>query len=452
MNTMGKSGRLSKIEEPVRSTPVAGRADVVVCGGGPAGIAAALTAAAGGARTVLIESGGCLGGVWTAGLLGYILDAKAESPVTARLIAELERIGGERRWNELVEKANFRWAKDSFIYDPEALKWILERECVRLGVTTRLHTRVCGVAKEDGRVRAVITESKSGREAWTAPVFIDTTGDGDVAAQAGCGFDVGRPENGEVQPLSLLCLVATPHPERLRPLSLGGGQSIHKALAETGVSLSYKAPVLFRVRDDLYAFMMNHRYGSAFDAGELTRATFEGRDEVFRTVLALREHGGPWEGLQVVATAAQIGVREGRRVRGRATVTLDDMIAGNVPEDSICKVTFPIDVHSTKKEAGEAFDAENKIKSLPYGIPLRALMAADVDNLLVAGRCISGDFLAHSSYRVTGNAVATGEAAGALAAEAARSGKAPHTVPWSEFARARGEAGARIAVQTVAAT
>ena len=424
---------INRVTEPQRETTIARDVDVVVCGGGPAGVSAALAAAAGGARTVLLETGGCLGGVWTAGLLGYILDAKPESPVTRLLVDELDRLGGEKRLSELSSKVGYAWAKNSFIYDPEAMKWVLERECLRLGVIVQLHTRVCAVVREGKQIQAVLTESKSGRQAWTAKVVIDATGDGDVAAQAGCSFEVGRPGSGEVQPLSLMCLVTTPFPERLKPLAFGGGTSIHKAIAAAGLKLSYGAPVLFRVRDDLYAFMMNHRYGSALDAAELTRATFEARTEINETVRTLRAQGGAWEGLQVEATAPQIGAREGRRVKGRAQVTVDDLVAGTVQADGICRVTFPIDVHSTSKESGEAFDAENKIKSLPYDIPLRALMAADVDNLLLAGRCISGDFLAHSSYRVTGNAVATGEAAGTLAAAATKHALTPAAVAWSDF-------------------
>lgn len=442
------STQLDTVNELARTIPVAESADVVVCGGGPAGVAAAFSAAAAGARTVLLESAGCLGGVWTAGLLGYILDAKADSPVTTRIVAELERLGGEKRWDEFVSQVGYAWAKGSFVYDPEVMKWVLEQECLRLGITVLLHTRVCAVttAEEGGArgIQTVVTESKSGRQAWRARVVIDASGDGDVAAQAGCSFDVGRPESGEVQPLSLLCLVTTPHPERLRPLSFGGGESIHQALAAAGVKLSYGAPVLFRIRDNLYAFMMNHVYGSAFDAAALTEATMKARTEIHQTVRALRAQGGVWADLQVVATAPQIGIREGRRVRGRARVTVDDMVAGNVPADAICTVQFPIDVHSTRQDTGEAFDPENKIKSQPYGIPLRALMAAEMDNLLLAGRCISGDFLAHSSYRVTGNAVVTGEAAGILAAVAARSKIAPHQVAWDDFVRSRTASVARL--------
>jgi len=437
--------KTNQVSEAARETPVAREADVVVCGGGPAGVSAALMAAAAGARTVLLESGGCLGGVWTSGLLGYILDAKPDSPVTRRLVDELDRLGGEKRLSELSSKVGYAWAKNSFIYDAEAMKWVLERECLRLGVTVQLHTRVCAVVRDGGRIQAVVTESKSGRQAWTAGAVIDATGDGDVAAQAGCGFDLGRPGNGETQPLTLMCLVTTAFPERLRPYTFGSGSSLHRALAEAGVKLSYGAAVMFRVRDDLYAFMMNHRYGSGLDAAELTRATFEARNEINEAIRTLRAQGGIWEGLHVVATAPQIGVREGRRVHGRAQVTVDDLVKGAVQPDGICRVTFPIDVHSTRKDSGEAFDSDNKIKSQPYDIPLRALLAADVDNLLLAGRCISGDFLAHSSYRVTGNAVATGEAAGTLAALAVREKRDPAQVSWAEFQAGEIAAGERIA-------
>ena len=171
----------------------------------------------------------------------------------------------------------------------------------------------------------------------------------------------------------------------------------------------------------------------ALDAAELTWATFEARTEINEIVRTLRTLGGVWEGLQVVATAPQIGVREGRRVIGRARVTVDALAAGTAQADGIRRVTFPIDVHSTRKDSGEAFEAENKIKSLPYDIPLRALMAADVDNLLLAGRCISVDFLAYSSYRVTGNAVATGEVAGTLAMTATKHHVVPTEVEWDDF-------------------
>ena len=429
----------SVIIEPSRETPVIREADVVVCGGGPAGISAAMAAADAGANTVMLEVAGCLGGIWTAGLLTYILDPKPESPVTALLISELEKRGAKsenRRLENLKDK--FAWAKNSFIYDPEAMKLILEQQCVARGIHVQLHTRVCAVSKppESGggrSIASVLTESVSGRQAWKAKIFIDATGNGDVAAEAGCRFELGRPGSGETQPMTLMFLFTTPHPDLLAPFVWGEGASLREELKSRGIRTTYGAPILFEIQRGLFAFMMNHHYGTGIDAAEGTRATFEARQEIHDTMDALRSHGGIWEGSRVVATAEQIGIREGRRIRGLYEITVDDLIAGRRQSDGICQVSFPVDVHSTRKEAGEAFDPENKIQSQAYDIPLRSLIAADADNLLLAGRCISGDFLAHSSYRVTGNAVATGEAAGCLAAAAAADGTIPANISWERF-------------------
>ena len=408
------------------------QADVIVCGGGPAGISAALAAAASGAKTVLLEAVGCLGGVWTAGLLGYILDPKPESAVTQLLVSELERVGGEKRWGEFNRFGN--WATNSFVYDPEALKWILEQECLKQGITVQLYTRVCSVVKDSARhITSVVTESKSGRQAWSAPVFIDATGDGDLGALAGCSFHVGRPESGEVQPVTLMCLITSPYPDRLLTHSHGsGGPRPLVSMQAAGINPSYGSPLVLRIRNDLFAFMMNHHYASAMNAGELSVATFRARNEVHETIRTLRAAGGTWEGVQVVATASQIGVREGRRLKGLTEVQVQDLIDGRIHDDAVCKATFPIDVHSTRKDSHVPFDPDNKIRSKPYDIPLRALIAADVDNLLMAGRCISGDFLAHSSYRVTGNSIPTGEAVGCLAALASRRGENASVIPFED--------------------
>ena len=150
---------------------------------------------------------------------------------------------------------------------------------------------------------------------------------------------------------------------------------------------------------------------------------------------ALRSLGDPWRNVKIVATAAQIGVREGRRIHGRYTVSVDDMLNGVKHDDAVCRVTFGIDVHSTNQQHSTGIEGQGvKRSTQPYDIPLRAFIARDADGLLLAGRCISGDFLAHSSYRVTGNAVAMGEAAGAAAALAARHDCLPHEVKWEDVA------------------
>ena len=176
--------------ESQRTLPVAQRCDVLVCGGGPAGVAAAIAAARAGAETHLLELHGCLGGVWTAGALSWILDP-AEKPGLMREVVQ-----------ELQRRASGTWRPGrKFAADPEVVKLLLEEMCLEAGVTPHLLTRVVAAARDStNRLAVAVTKSKSGRLAWKAEVFVDATGDGDLAAQAGCGYDVGHPETGECQP------------------------------------------------------------------------------------------------------------------------------------------------------------------------------------------------------------------------------------------------------------
>ena len=418
--------------EAAREVPVSDSADVVVCGGGPAGIAAALAAARAGAKTRLIEVAGCVGGIWTAGALSLIIDWQNKTGIMQELAARLMR-----------RNAAHRLRSNALVYDPESMKALLEQMLDEAGVALRLHTRVVAAVVDDGnRLAAVLTESKSGREAWLGRCFVDCTGDGDVAALAGCPFKLGRPGDGTTQPMSLMALLCGPPLDAIARFVNGVAESRKLGRAKTnllaemrraGVDPSYGLPTLFCIRDGFYALMANHQYGVlATDAADVTRATVEARREVHRIVAALRSLGGCWRSLQLVATAEHIGTREGRRIVGRYRLTMDDLARGAHFPDAVCRVTFGIDVHSTDPNKSKGIEAK-PVRSKPYDIPLRALIARDVDGLMMAGRCISGDFLAHSSYRVTGNAVAMGEAAGRVAAIAARTDRLPHQIGIDEW-------------------
>jgi hypothetical protein len=423
-----------RIQEAARDVPVVGRSDVVVVGSGPAGSAAALAAARSGVTVQLIEANGCLGGMWTAGLLAWMFEMDQPGiprEITQRLERRGARIGGDA---------------NSYTYDIEEMKRLLEELCLAAGIRIRLHTRATGVRVENGRLTHVITESKSGREAWRGACFVDASGDGDLAALAGCGFDLGRPGSGECQPLTYMALIAVRDARALSPfISFWQGDLGHRreplrlfaeTLARAGVEPSYAKPTLFQVRDSILALMINHEYGvSALDASQLTQATLRGRAEVNRVVEALRGLGGVWEGVRLVATCEHIGVREGRRIQGLATVTQEDLAQGRMPADGVCRVTFGVDVHCTNPAQGKGQEP-SPIRMRPYQIPLRALIARDVSHLTLAGRCISGDFIAHSSYRVTGTAAATGQAAGVAAALSAHRNRAPAELAWSDVSGA----------------
>ena len=429
----GKDMPMTPYREPARDTPLVERADVLVAGAGPAGVVAAIAAARAGAKVRLIEAGGCLGGTWTAGLLSWILDSGNKPGVLQDILAALRKRGTGTKYG------------GSVAYDVEVMKLVLEEMCLAAGVSAQLHTRVVAAGKEIGRLAVAVTESKSGRQAWAAKAFVDATGDGDLAARAGCEFDYGDANTGRAQPMSMICLLTGATPEGLTPFVRGlaepAGKGNPKAnllaeMARAGVRPSYTSPTIFFIRDGLFCMMANHEYGLAgTSAADLTAATFRGRAEVHRLVDALRNLGQPWRDVRIVATAEHIGVREGRRVRGLYTITADDLAKGARFEDAVCRCHFPVDVHSTdpKKDKGIA---RTGVRAQPYDIPYRSLVARDVSGLLLAGRCISGDFIAHSSYRVTGDAAATGQAAGAAAALAARTGREPKDLPWAEIAGA----------------
>jgi hypothetical protein len=416
--------------EPPRKTPIAGNVDVLVCGAGPAGVAAALTAARTGAETRLLEVHGCLGGVWTAGLLSNIVDADNKTTgLLPEILREVKKTGAQI---------------DGLRYDSEAMKLVLEDMCRKAGVKVLLHTRVVSAMKDGSRITTAITENRSGRQAWRAKCFIDTTGDGDLAALAGCKFDFGHPETGRTQPMSLMALLIGVSYKDLHARGLARGNGITsfgdgitsneskinivKELQRAGIDPSYTGPAIFPIRDDLVALMVNHEYHmSAINAQQVTDATLHARAEVNHVVDSLRGLGGVWKNVRLVATGEQIGTREGRRIRGRYTVTKDDIQRGARFEDAVCRVTYPVDIHSTEPSTNKKTTSEG-MKVKPYDIPMRSLIAADVDGLMMAGRCISGDFFAHASYRVTGNAVPMGEAAGRVAALAAKKNRLPHEI------------------------
>lgn len=401
------------IQEEERRTPVAGTAEVIVAGGGPAGVCAAVAAARSGADTLLLEAGGCLGGMWTAGCLGWLLDGmdKPKDSLTGELIAGLQARG----------------QMDGKAFDVEGMKLFLEEWCRASKVRLRYFTTLADVIKEDGRITHAVTVSKSGREAWRGKVFIDCTGDGDLGFLAGNPYETGHPENGRCQPMSLLALLTGPDPEAVRPYTSEGtwseiAERFAALLREDGYQPSYQGRALFHLGGRLFFLMANHQYGvSGISADDLTEATIKARAEINRQVATLRKHGGIWKDVQLVATAEKIGVRESRRLLGRYKVTLEDLVEGRRHEDAVARVNFGIDVHQLQRGGKNQID-KAPVKSQPYDVPLRALISANVENLLFAGRCISGDFFAHSSYRVTGNAARFGEAAGRLAALSCRLG------------------------------
>ena len=419
------------LREPAREIPIAGECDVLVAGGGPAGIAAAIGAARNGAKTILLESKGTVGGIWTNGLLGCLLGFNY-SELDREILARLDKY---RAYRTRRPESDFH----AFVYEPEYMKVVCEELLSEAGVRVRLGTSVVAVAKDGGRVRAVVTESKSGREAWISKNFIDCTGDGDLAALAGCGFDTGGTDKGD-QPASMIAVFTLPDDSGILKFVANEhtnydsmGEQLFNSKVELGKELermnlhpSYGHPTIFRMNKNLFILMANHEYDVPVDdADKIGAATMRARREIVELAEALAMdswrqpgHKGPWAGLRVVATADQICHRRARRIHGRYTMKVEDCFEGATFDDAVATCRFPIDVHAVSKEmnkvlpAGSPFNKESK----PYQIPLRSCRAADLDNLYMAGRCISGDFFTQASYRITGTAVEMGYNVGVAAA------------------------------------
>ncbi len=400
-------------KEAAREIPVAGSFDVIVAGGGPAGVAAAIASARNGAKTLLLEQKECLGGIWTSGLMSWILDHSGKAGIMEELKLRLTERGGYLTCNNV------------FTAPPEEIRFLLEEMCFEAGVVIRYGTIVCGAFVEKRLIQGVITESKSGREAWSGKIFIDTTGDGDLAARAGCSFDYGNAQ-GHVQPASLIAMLGGIDPKKsvdyftVAPDGKGK-ERLFEALCRAGCRPSYEHPSLFHFGCGIVGLMSHHAYGvCGCDAASRTEAILSGRRELHRQIEALRTVKG-FENTVFLGTSEQLGIRECRRIHGRYRVTVEELKKTELPPHTVCISRFPVDVHSPDPETGRTLLDTGYCNPAGFGIPLEALISAELDNLLMAGRCISGDFHMHASYRVTGNAVAMGEAAGAHAALGIRS-------------------------------
>jgi hypothetical protein len=423
---------MKTIVEPERRTPVTRTVDVIVAGGGPAGIGAAAAAARGGAKTLLLEQYGILGGQATAGLVLHF----------QRWSIHGKRVAGGIPWEfaRRITERNLRynppgpwnsgWEGIGIPpFDPEHLKYVADRILVESGVEILLHTFVCGVLQQDGKVNGLLVENKSGRQAFLAKIIIDATGDGDVAAFAGAPFEKGSPVDGTMQAMTMCFRVAgadyaglSQHPMDASAQDATVRAAMLQAI-ERGELPALGGPwIVPSVRGE-YRINAVRQWGDCTRAEDLSRAAVEGRRVVWVYFDWLKANFPEFHQAYVMDTGLQIGTRESRRILGDYVLTIEDVKSGRRPHDTIALGAHGVDIHST--HAADPGHHRMDWLSGAYGIPYRCLLPRGLENLLVSGRCISVTHEALASTRVMTQCMELGEAAGTAAAMSVKQGVTP---------------------------
>ena len=420
---------MTSYTEPSRSLPVVAEADVLVCGAGPAGIGAALGAARAGCRNViLLEAGNAVGGVSTSGMMSH-WTGNTESP----LMEEICRLQSE----SVLLPESERGRADHFI-GHEALKNAYLRLLEEAGVQVRLYTQVVDAIVEDGRVKGVVTESKSGREAVFVKVVVDATGDGDVAARAGAAFDMGREGDGVCQPVTLMFRLGGVDTARcIAPGSFETTVQVPdgeiQALAREHLPAPAGHVLLYRqhLPGEMCVNMTNVTNVDGTDSASLSRAELVCRRQMEAIVTFLRRYAPGYEHCYVVASASQIGVRETRHFRTLHTMTEEDIVEARQFDDWIAtRNHFNFDIHNTKGAGLDANGAQHHFRAKgKYTIPYRSCVPETLDGLLLAGRNIGGTHKAHSNFRVMPICLNVGQGVGIAAFLAASRGILPRAVP-----------------------
>lgn len=390
--------------------------DVLVCGGGCAGSAAALAASRAGVRTLLVEKAPFAGGIITSVGLPYfdgIAHINTKRVVVRGIALEmLSKSGVCAPDAQTVSKHN------PTIPNTFEFKLLLDRlfQEQKQNLSVLFNSFVCDVQSSDGRIESVTVANKDGLVTLKPKVVIDCTGDADVSAWAGAPFE----QNQEVQPLTLHFRINNVAADA----TVGSAcRSALKAAQERGELPYYYGPGV------MFLFGKNEVYvhgvrvpADPTNAADLSRAEMQGRADAHAMFRAWKRDVPAFKDAYFMEAYPWIGVRESRRIIGQHVLSEDDLMTSRRFDDAIATGCWYLDLHPNKTVAGSANDFDpKKVQPEPYDIPYRSLLPQKIENLLVAGRCHSATRGAHASTRVTVTAMAMGEAAGVAAALALQS-------------------------------
>ncbi len=412
-------------------------ADVVICGGGPSGVIAALAAARLGAKVVLLEQTGCCGGMATSGLVPAVIHLSDRKHwVSSGMPLELMQQMAQRMGCDHVDPI---WQH----VNPEILKRLLDERLAEARVEVLLCMKIAAAEVSDGRVTAVLAAGCCGLRRITGKVFIDCTGDGLLSMLAGASFEYGD-ASGNVMSPTLCVQYSNIDLDAVQKAGVRGDH-VGRLWMEHKAEIPLDEYHIVGISEYGYASgsgNLGHAYGAnPMDEHSLSQAYAEGR-RVAKIIYDFYHRFVPgFERADLVNTASLLGVRESRRISCDYQLTIDDYRARRHFDDDIGSFYYPVDIHSSSADASEQQAVEERMKSTSYepgenyGIPYRSLVVKGIDNLLVAGRCIGTDRAMMASVRVMSGAMITGRAVGFAAALAAENTGAVRAIAFSQLRR-----------------
>ncbi|MGV2881710.1 MULTISPECIES: FAD-dependent oxidoreductase [Paenibacillus] len=419
--------------------------EVIVAGGGVSGSIAAIAAARAGAKTLIVESGGFMGGTLTAAGVGPMMTFHAGSKqaiqgITDELIQRLRSIG--KSPGHIADATNYTYSVTPF--DAEAMKYELDLMLQESGGEVLYHTMLAGAEVSDRRIKSLTLCNKAGLSQMSAEVYIDATGDGDLAAWSGVPFSKGRDADEMSQPMTLKMRMRgvdigrikdyiKEHREEFPRMNIdisqmntaarmsvvGFDKQFREAKERGEVSIPREDVLFFETNNPGEVIMNTTRIlgKDSTNPWSLSLAEIEGRRQCRELEVFLKNYIPGFENSVVISTGPSIGVRGSRQIKGVYTLTAQDILTMKYFEDVIAHSGYPIDIHSPD---GEGTKTDSLEWGSMYGIPYRSLITNEIDNLIVVGRCLSATFEAQAAVRTTPTVGAIGQAGGAAAAQAVK--------------------------------